>query len=582
MRDPSRSHAVVWWTLAMLAASITATARAEGDYDRYQVPLLPGFVVYVGHDGQGKVGDLSPGPNWGMGIHADQVKRVAVAGKLIVGDSGKGFFIYDTTSPASDAHYYATDVEWKAALADHRVNVIPPLSEPKALMAGVPDRALRPWNYRTMRGALGWTDDDWAAIVVFAGLGLSFIIGLRSTERGSPGVAAFLLALLLVFVGPICIAGGGPPAGAGLIMWPIVYPLVARMGRAFRRKPRRSDVVAACAALAFCVMCRSTGASPPPEAVKIIFDTDMDSDCDDVGAIAVLHALADNGEAEILATTVSSINPWSPPCLSAINRFYGRGSIPLGVAKGPGGQKPTKYAKAIAERFPHDLKSADDAPDAVAVWRNVLRDQPDQSVTIVTVGYLTNVASLLRTPAEGGLPSGIDLARAKVKRWVCMGGNFIGSPPRDDLKLGNVNFTVDKASALYAIRDWPGRLTFVGREIGSIPSGLKVGKALVQLPDDHPLRLAYQLYGGRDVPVDRHVADPTTVLFAVRGLRDYWTESAPGHLDLQPDMTFTWQPPATGMQTYLLKRNGDDGKPNDRYIERTIEGLMLQPPHRGN
>ena len=35
--------------------------------------------------------------------------------------------------------------------------------------------------------------------------------------------------------------------------------------------------------------------------MKIIFDTDMAGDCDDAGALAVLNALADRGEAEILA-----------------------------------------------------------------------------------------------------------------------------------------------------------------------------------------------------------------------------------------------------------------------------------------
>ena len=54
--------------------------------------------------------------------------------------------------------------------------------------------------------------------------------------------------------------------------------------------------------------------------VGIIFDTDMDTDCDDAGALAILHALADRGEAEILATVVSSRYPWSVPCVEAIDR----------------------------------------------------------------------------------------------------------------------------------------------------------------------------------------------------------------------------------------------------------------------
>ena len=38
------------------------------------------------------------------------------------------------------------------------------------------------------------------------------------------------------------------------------------------------------------------------EPVSIIFDTDIAPDYDDVGALAMLHAFADKGEAKILAT----------------------------------------------------------------------------------------------------------------------------------------------------------------------------------------------------------------------------------------------------------------------------------------
>src|SRR5947209_8178268 len=75
-----------------------------------------------------------------------------------------------------------------------------------------------------------------------------------------------------------------------------------------------------------------SAAGRPP--VKVLFDTDMDSDCDDAGALAILHALADAGEAEVLATMVSSLHPYSVPCVAAINRYYGRPDLPIGCPKG--------------------------------------------------------------------------------------------------------------------------------------------------------------------------------------------------------------------------------------------------------
>ncbi|MSR30525.1 MAG: hypothetical protein EXR99_03370 [Gemmataceae bacterium] len=99
-------------------------------------------------------------------------------------------------------------------------------------------------------------------------------------------------------------------------------------------------------------------------------------------------------------------------------------------------------------------------------------------MVIVTVRYLTNIPGLLQLKATAEEPSEIDLVKRKVKLRVCMGGNFIGRPAVDDLKLGNNNITYDNRAALYAIQNWPGKLMFAGREIGSVPSGLKAGGRL--------------------------------------------------------------------------------------------------------
>jgi hypothetical protein len=315
---------------------------------------------------------------------------------------------------------------------------------------------------------------------------------------------------------------------------------------------------------------------PKPAPVKIIVDTDMATDCDDAGAFAVLHALADNGECEILATVVSSKNAWSVPTVSALNTYFGRPNIPIGGVKGPGVQGDSKYTQHIAQAFPHAIATDADAPDAVQVYREVLEKQPDHSVVIATIGYLTNLKGLLELPAQGGHPSGLDLVRQKVKTWVCMGGNFIGSPPKDDLKLGNVNFQRDAASAFYVINHWPGPIVFVGREVASVPSGVQIGASLANVPADNPVRQAYADYFGGQ-PKNRHVADLATVLFAVRGPRDCWDVQSKGHMDLKPDMTFEWKFDRDANQSYLLKKSVD-GKPDDAHVEEVLDQLLTHPP----
>lgn len=309
--------------------------------------------------------------------------------------------------------------------------------------------------------------------------------------------------------------------------------------------------------------------------VKIIVDTDMHTDCDDPGALAVLHALADRGECEILAIMSSTKDPFSGPTIDAINTYFGRPDIPIGTIK-EGVYRYSKYTKSIATEFLHDFGKGENAPDAVELYRDVLEQQADSSVVIVTVGYLTNVSNLLKLPADDERLGGMELVKRKVKSWVCMGGNFMGYPPKDDLKLSNVNFQYDASAAHFAINNWPGELVFAGREVCSEPSGLAIGENLKHTPVSNPVRRAYELYFDGKLK-NRHVADLVSVLYAVRGLGDYWDIETNGYMDIKPDMTFEWKFDMDKRQSYLKKKQVD-GEPNDRYIESVLDELLIHVP----
>ena len=53
--------------------------------------------------------------------------------------------------------------------------------------------------------------------------------------------------------------------------------------------------------------------------VSMILDTDLDPDCDDVGAMALMHCLADSGEVRILATISSNADERVVPGIEVIN-----------------------------------------------------------------------------------------------------------------------------------------------------------------------------------------------------------------------------------------------------------------------
>src|SRR5882724_11952295 len=84
--------------------------------------------------------------------------------------------------------------------------------------------------------------------------------------------------------------------------------------------------------------------------VRLIFDTDMGNDIDDAVALAMIHALESRGEAKLLAVTVTKDNRWAAPFIDAMNTFYGRGDIPIGVVHDGKTPEDSNMIRLPAER----------------------------------------------------------------------------------------------------------------------------------------------------------------------------------------------------------------------------------------
>ena len=97
--------------------------------------------------------------------------------------------------------------------------------------------------------------------------------------------------------------------------------------------------------------------------VKIIFDTDLGPDYDDVGALAFLHAMADSGKAEILATVSSNKHELVAPSIDVINTYFGRSELPVGCPKTAGVDLGSSqhWADSIVEKYPHSIKSSSES-----------------------------------------------------------------------------------------------------------------------------------------------------------------------------------------------------------------------------
>lgn len=300
------------------------------------------------------------------------------------------------------------------------------------------------------------------------------------------------------------------------------------------------------------------------EPVRLIVDTDIFSDVDDAGALAMAHALADAGQVRLLAVMVDTPSRWGAPAVDAINTYYGRGHVPVGTLKPVDDSTFEKdYAQVLAKRFPNSLRDGARAPDAVRLYRKVLARQPDHSVRIASVGFLTNLAGLLDSgPDTYSRLSGKALVAKKVKELVVMGGTF---PEGREW-----NFFNDVASTKKVVDEWPTEQVYSGFEIGV---SIMTGARLDQTSRKNPVRRGYEIYVGPGN--DRESWDLTAVYYAIRGGDELFTESTePGSVAVSPDGSNAWVPEPDRDQRYLTKVASDET------IARVLEDLMLRPPAR--
>nr|MBA3937798.1 nucleoside hydrolase [Planctomycetota bacterium] len=215
---------------------------------------------------------------------------------------------------------------------------------------------------------------------------------------------------------------------------------------------------------------------------RIIFDSDMSSDHDDAADIAVLHALADLDECEILACMASSQNGGTAVAFNAINTYFGRPGIPCG--RRPDSSGPGAYPGTLMAEFPHPLYATwQDPPLCVDLYRQVLAAQPDHSVSIVTTGYLNNLEALMKSGPDQSSPlAGMDLIRLKVKLLSCAAGCYP--------KGNEFNLRVEPAAAFYVVNNWPTTVFYDGYDVGQ---AIYSGAGLEQTGRENPIRRAFEL-----------------------------------------------------------------------------------------
>lgn len=318
----------------------------------------------------------------------------------------------------------------------------------------------------------------------------------------------------------------------------------------------------ACMSMAVC-----TAQKFANEQLSVILDTDIGSSTDDLFALDLLYKYQDEGKVKLLAVMIDREGEISAKMTDVFNTWYGYPETPIGVthnsvknprvfidyslivnktervnAKGevdPKGKLERPYFKRTLTD-----QQISELPEAVKLYRKILAEQPDRSVVICAVGFLSNLGQLLSTQGDEYSPlSGSELVAKKVKIMYTQGGVFYSSLEPDY----NVLNDIEAGRKVY--EEWPTPIVFspmeVGNEIDYRP------KAVLADLADYEKSPMKTVYAECETDTGQKMWDPNTVILAVEGT-DYYTISAPGNIHVTPQGNTIYNPSPFGDRYYQI------------------------------
>ena len=315
------------------------------------------------------------------------------------------------------------------------------------------------------------------------------------------------------------------------------------------------------------------------EAKKIIFDTDLGSDCDDVIALDLLLSAVKAGECELIGVTYSYFCYAACGCIYEILREYGYESIPLGKMPIPEGKEEFKgsYAYPVVEKFGKaDTPKYEDVPDAVPVLRKLLSENED--VTLVVVGSMTNVAALIESEPDGISPlDGKELMKKSVREIAVMGCSFRHQDARNPQ-----SYAIAEDGTLKPVCEW--------NILCDIPAARKMFDTCPVPITCSPFELGFNLYSGQPIydagkgktpdsysmevygccTHGHHSWDPATAFYALYGALPYFYRTVKGKITIDEN-GFSYFDASHGGKHCLIEcalPNEEIGKAIDEKLKR--------------
>ena len=288
--------------------------------------------------------------------------------------------------------------------------------------------------------------------------------------------------------------------------------------------------------------------------LNIIYETDMGNDVDDALAIDMLYKYDLQKQIKLLAVMLNKEGQYPPQYIDLLNTWYGKRRIPIGVT-GRADKSivaGNNYTQTVCEEtdaqgkplYKRSIKDYSTLLPAPKLYRKLLAKAKDHSVTIVSVGFSTNLALLLDTEADEYSPlSGRELVKRKVERLVTMAGH-IGNPRYHEYNVVN-----DIPACQKVFREWPTPVVTSPFELGE---HIKYPASSIEndfgWTAHHPIVDSYKAYLPKIE--DRPTWDLTAVLFAINP-QDFFTLSAPGKITVTDEGSTLFKPQADGSHYYL-------------------------------
>lgn len=291
----------------------------------------------------------------------------------------------------------------------------------------------------------------------------------------------------------------------------------------------------------------------------VIFDTDIGSSTDDLFALEMLYRYDEQHLCRLLGVVVDREGEANADFADVLNTYFGHPNVPIGLVqdgiKNPRVWIDYAHVAYMTEEdgttpmFLRTVNQAGMCPDGYQLYRRLLSQQPDHSVSIVATGFVTCLTQLLQSGAdEYSALSGVELVRKKVKCIYLQGGIF-GVAEEPDF-----NFAQGITFAQTFFELWP-------KDVDMVLSPMEVGQAVeytleqviadVSWTNRHPIK---QVYMTCNCNTGQRMWDPMCVIQTVEG-DALFSLSERGTISITPQALTIFTPSATGNMRYQLPGN---------------------------